>query len=72
MNSQQMKNYRKLLKIAHSLKNYNFREYFSRKIQHDFRNNHLTKEQQYIDNKIVELQRIVTVQNLYCKPSSSL
>jgi hypothetical protein len=60
--------YRTLIKFAKTLNNYNFRDYFLRKIPFDYRNKKnfdLNEETQ----KIQELKRIIAVQNLYSSSS---
>lgn len=60
--------YRTLIKLAKTLNNYNFRDYFLRKIPFDYRNKKnfdLNEETQ----KIQELKRIIAVQNLYSSSS---
>ena len=60
--------YRTLIKLAKTLNNYNFRDYFLRKIPFDYRNKKnfdLNEETQ----KIQELERIIAVQNLYSSSS---
>ena len=64
MNNQIKISYRRFLKLAETLNSYNYREYFIRKIQYDYRNtkNYDVNEQKL---KFEELTRIIFVQNLY-------
>lgn len=55
--------YRKLLKTAKSIQNYNFQDFFVRKLKNDFRHKNLNKED--VQNRLEELKRIAVVQNLY-------
>lgn len=64
MNIHKLISYRRMLKLAGRLNNYNYRDYFLRKIQHDFRTIQ-TYEQYDYKNRYAELERIINVQNLY-------
>jgi hypothetical protein len=64
MSIQKLVSYRRMLKLAGRLKNYNYREYFLRKIQHDFRTIQNFELYDY-NNRYAELERIINVQNLY-------
>jgi hypothetical protein len=61
-------NYRRFLKLAASIDQYNFKSYALRKIKHDFRKVELNKvAENHLKEKYDQLQRIVVVQNLYSK-----
>lgn len=64
MNIQKLISYRRILKLAKLLNNYNYRDYFLRKIQHDFRTNPNFEPTDF-NNRYAELERIINVQNLY-------
>lgn len=70
MNKNQiLTSYKGLLKSAKTMKSYNFREYFLRKIRHDYRikqSFNINEETQRLD----ELKRIIIVQNLFSNISN--
>jgi hydrogenase maturation factor len=61
-------NYRRFLKLAGNIQQYNFKSYAFRKIKHDFRNVDLNKVgANHLKENYDQLHRIVVVQNLYSK-----
>jgi hypothetical protein len=59
--------YKKFIKLAKIYKSYNFQEHALRKIRYDF----VTKpyNQEIINKKLDQLNRIILVQNLYYTPT---
>ena len=56
--------YRRMIKLAGTLNSYNFREYFIRKTQHEFRTSQSFNINDF-NNKYAELSRIILVQNMF-------
>jgi hypothetical protein len=53
-----------MIKLAGTLNSYNFREYFIRKTQHEFRTSQSFNINDF-NNKYAELSRIILVQNMF-------